>query len=135
MYLRDLWPSNEAVRKVVESVISAEMYRTRYANVFHGTREWQEIDASSSLTYTWDEGSTYVRSPPYFEGMTREVPDVIDDIRGARILAILGDSITTDHISPAGSIASNTPARIFLLVIRSDLGLQFIWRPAWKSSR
>ena len=114
VYLRDLWPSNEAVRKVVESVISAEMYRTRYANVFDGTREWQEIDASSSLTYTWDEGSTYVRSPPYFEGMTREVPDVIDDIRGARILAILGDSITTDHISPAGSIASNTPAADFL---------------------
>jgi len=115
VYLKDIWPSNEQIRDVVDSVISADMYRSRYADVFKGTKEWQAISTSGGLTYEWDEGSTYVRNPPYFAGMTREVPDTIADIDGARILALLGDSITTDHISPAGGIARDTPAADFLI--------------------
>jgi aconitate hydratase len=95
-------------------VISAEMFRSRYADVFKGTEEWQAISTSGGLTYDWNDGSTYVQNPPYFEGMTRDVPDGAADIVGARILALLGDSITTDHISPAGSIARDTPAADFL---------------------
>ena len=114
VYLKDLWPSNEAIRKVVDQVISAEMFRSRYANVFEGTKEWQAINTSGGLTYDWNDGSTYVQNPPYFEGMTREIPETASDITGARILALLGDSITTDHISPAGGIARDTPAADFL---------------------
>ena len=114
VYLRDLWPSNDDIRRVVDQVISADMFRSRYADVFKGTKEWQAIQTSGGLTYSWDDGSTYVQNPPYFEGMTREVPDVASNIEGARVLALLGDSITTDHISPAGSIARETPAANFL---------------------
>ena len=114
VYLRDLWPSNDDIRKVVDQVISADMFRSRYADVFKGTKEWQAIQTSGGLTYSWNDGSTYVQNPPYFEGMTREVPDVASNIEGARVLALLGDSITTDHISPAGSIARETPAANFL---------------------
>jgi len=114
VYLKDLWPSNEDIRKVVDQVISAEMFRSRYANVFEGTKEWQAINTSGGLTYDWNDGSTYVQNPPYFEGMTREIPETASDITGARILALLGDSITTDHISPAGGIARDTPAADFL---------------------
>jgi aconitate hydratase len=90
------------------------MYRARYANVFEGTKEWQAISTSGGLTYNWNDGSTYVQNPPYFEGITREVPETASDIKDARILALLGDSITTDHISPAGGIARDTPAADFL---------------------
>jgi len=114
VFLRDLWPSNENIRHVVDQVVSAEMYRARYANVFKGTKEWQAISTSGGLTYNWNDGSTYVQNPPYFEGITREVPETASDIRDARILALLGDSITTDHISPAGGIARDTPAADFL---------------------
>ena len=114
VYLKDLWPSNDDIRKVVDQVISAEMFRSRYANVFEGTKEWQAINTSGGLTYDWNDGSTYVQNPPYFEGMTREIPETASDISGARILALLGDSITTDHISPAGGIARDTPAADFL---------------------
>ena len=114
VYLRDLWPRNDDIRKVVDQVISADMFRSRYADVFKGTKEWQAIQTSGGLTYSWNDGSTYVQNPPYFEGMTREVPDVASNIEGARVLALLGDSITTDHISPAGSIARETPAANFL---------------------
>ena len=114
VFLRELWPSNDDIRKVVDQVISAEMYRTRYANVFKGTKEWQAISTSEGLTYSWDDSSTYVQNPPYFEGITRELPETTHDIEDARILALLGDSITTDHISPAGGIARDTPAADFL---------------------
>ncbi len=114
VYLADIWPSNAEIRKVVDAVISADMFRSRYADVFMGTEEWQAIHTSSGLTYGWDDGSTYVQNPPYFEGMTSDVPDSTGDIENARILALLGDSITTDHISPAGSIARDTPAADFL---------------------
>ena len=114
VYLRDLWPSNDAIRAVVDDVISADMFRSRYADVFNGTAEWQAIQTSGGMTYNWNDGSTYVQNPPYFEGMTREIPEAASNIEGARILALLGDSITTDHISPAGSIARDTPAANFL---------------------
>ncbi len=114
VYLADIWPTNEEIRAVVDDVISAEMFRSRYGNVFDGTAEWQAINTSGGLTYDWNSGSTYVQNPPYFEGMTREVPEGASDIENARILALLGDSITTDHISPAGSIARDTPAADFL---------------------
>ena len=114
VYLADLWPSNEDIRAVVDEVISAEMFRSRYADVFKGTPEWQAITTGTGMTYGWNSGSTYVQNPPYFEGMTREVPETASDVEGARILALLGDSITTDHISPAGSIARDTPAADFL---------------------
>lgn len=114
--LADLWPSNEDIRAVVESVIGPDMFASRYANVFEGTKEWQEISAKASETYDWDDGSTYVRNPPYFNGMTMEVDDSrIADITGARMLAKLGDSITTDHISPAGSINRDGPAAEYLI--------------------
>ncbi len=114
VFLRDLWPSNADIREVVDQSVSAEMYRARYANVFAGTKEWQAIRTSGGLTYNWNDGSTYVQNPPYFEGITREAPETASDIRDARILALLGDSITTDHISPAGGIARDTPAADFL---------------------
>jgi aconitate hydratase len=114
VFLGDLWPSNENIRKIVDQVVSAEMYRARYANVFKGTKEWQAIKTSGGLTYNWNDGSTYVQNPPYFEGITREVPETGSDIMNARILALLGDSITTDHISPAGGITRDTPAADFL---------------------
>jgi aconitate hydratase len=114
VYLRDIWPSNEAVRAVLDEVVSREMFQRRYADVFAGPAEWQAIAGSGGLTYDWDDGSTYVQNPPYFEGMTAAVPETGGDITGARVLALLGDSITTDHISPAGSIRRDSPAGDFL---------------------
>ena len=102
VYLRDLWPSNDDIRKVVDQVISAEMFRERYADVFKGTSEWQAIKTSTGLTFDWDDSSTYVQNPPYFQGMGME-PGTIENVEGAKVLAILGDMITTDHISPAGA--------------------------------
>ncbi len=114
VYLSDIWPSNEAVRAVLDEVVSREMFQRRYADVFAGPAEWQAIAGSGGLTYDWDDGSTYVQNPPYFEGMTAAVPETGGDITGARVLALLGDSITTDHISPAGSIRRDSPAGDFL---------------------
>ncbi len=114
VYLKDIWPSNNEIRAVVDKVVSAEMFRSRYADVFKGTKEWQSISTSSGLTYEWNDRSTYVQNPPYFDGMTSAVPDTEKNIQGARVLALLGDSITTDHISPAGVIARDTPAANFL---------------------
>ena len=114
--LADLWPSNDEIRAVVDQVVTPQMFASRYANVFDGTPEWQEIKAVPSQTYDWDDGSTYVRNPPYFAGMTMEVDDSrVRDITGARMLARLGDSITTDHISPAGSINRDGPAGEYLI--------------------
>ena len=113
VYLKDLWPSNEAIRKVVDQVISAEMFRSRYANVFEGTKEWQAINTSGGLTYDWNDGSTYVQNPPYFEGMTREIPETASDITGARILPFSVIDYNGSY-SPAGGIARDTPAADFL---------------------
>ena len=111
--LKDIWPSNHEVADVIMSVIDSEMFRTRYANVFDGDRKWRGITVEGSETYHWNPGSTYVQNPPYFEGISM-TPEAVEDIVDARPLAILGDSITTDHISPAGSIKADSPAGRYL---------------------
>ena len=113
VYLRDIWPSNAEVRDTVREVVTAEMFASRYGDVFSGDAAWQAITGAGGLTFDWDEDSTYVQHPPYFESMTAEPPGSADII-GARPLAILGDSITTDHISPAGGIATDSPAGGYL---------------------
>ncbi|HYB13046.1 MAG TPA: aconitate hydratase AcnA, partial [Myxococcota bacterium] len=114
VYLHELWPNGAEIRSTVRSALSPEMFRRRYADVFKGDEHWARIASPSGITFAWDPASTYVRLPPYFSGITRE-PVPVRDIRGARALALLGDSITTDHISPAGSIATESPAELYLL--------------------
>ncbi len=113
VYLRDIWPSPEEIAAAVQQV-STDMFSKEYAEVFAGTPEWQQIKVSEAATYDWDEGSTYIRLSPFFDDMEAE-PRPVEDIRGARILAMLGDSVTTDHISPAGSIKAESPAGRYLL--------------------
>jgi aconitate hydratase len=115
VFLRDIWPTTQEVNDTVHRVVTRSMFRERYGDVFKGPAQWQAIrvDADSD-TYRWNSGSTYVQNPPYFTGMTMEVGD-IKSVHGARILASLGDSITTDHISPAGSIKKASPAGDYLL--------------------
>jgi aconitate hydratase len=114
VYLRDIWPSNAEVEQVVRESLGREQFIRRYGEVFEGTREWKaiEVDASSDV-YHWNGGSTYVQNPPYFDGITM-TPAPITDITGARILAMFGDNITTDHISPAGNIKKASPAGDYL---------------------
>jgi aconitate hydratase len=110
VYLRDVWPTNKEIADTVASSLSREQFLRRYGEVFKGPKQWQAIQVDSgSKTYAWSDSSTYVKNPPYFEGITME-PKPVTDIKGARILAVLGDSITTDHISPAGSIRKASPA-------------------------
>jgi aconitate hydratase len=114
VFLKDIWPTNKEVQDTVHAVLTREMFLERYADVFKGPKQWQAIEvAGGTDTYAWPSGSTYVKNPPYFEGITME-PKPTGDITGARILAILGDSITTDHISPAGNIKKSAPAGVFL---------------------
>jgi len=114
VFLRDIWPSNKEINDIVHAVVTREMFLERYGDVFKGPKQWQEIEVTGGTdTYTWPAGSTYVKNPPYFDGITME-PTPVGDIKGARILAILGDSITTDHISPAGNIKKSGPAGVFL---------------------
>lgn len=113
VYLKDIWPSPEEIAEAVQ-LVSTDMFHKEYAEVFEGTPEWQQIKVSEAATYDWDEGSTYIRLSPFFDHMGK-VPDPIKDIKGARILAMLGDSVTTDHISPAGSIKAESPAGRYLL--------------------
>jgi aconitate hydratase len=113
VYLRDIWPSNEEVARVMTANIDDSMFRARYGDVYQGDAHWRTIDVTGSDTYTWRAGSTYIANPPYFEGMSM-TPEAIGDIVEAKPLAILGDSITTDHISPAGSIKADSPAGSFL---------------------
>jgi aconitate hydratase len=113
VYLKDIWPTNLEISDIISSVIDSEMYRSRYANVFLGDAKWQGIAVEGSDTYTWSAGSTYVQNPPYFEGMSM-TPAPVADIIEARPLAIFADSITTDHISPAGSIKADSPAGRYL---------------------
>ena len=113
VYLRDVWPTNAEIGDLVASSLSREQFLKRYGEVFKGGAQWQKIAVAESETYGWTDGSTYVKNPPYFDGITMEPPPVTD-VRGARILAVLGDSITTDHISPAGSISKSSPAGHYL---------------------
>ena len=113
VYLSDIWPTQEEIRDAVRSAVTREAFLARYSDVFSGDEQWRAIDAGGGETYRWDEASTYIRRPPYFDGMTLSPPPV-EDISGARILGLFGDSITTDHISPAGAIAAGSPAAKYL---------------------
>ena len=113
VFLKDIWPTSQEIHKFIAENISRELFVERYADVFNGDASWRAIDAAGGLTYAWDDQSTYVRNPPYFEGMNK-TPKPITDIEGARILGLFGDKITTDHISPAGSIKPASPAGAYL---------------------
>ena len=113
VYLKDIWPTNEEIADLVHSTVTREAFQRKYADVFKGDEKWQGVEVTDSETYDWPPSSTYIQNPPYFQGMSRE-PGVISDIDGARVLAILGDMITTDHISPAGSFKPTTPAGKYL---------------------
>ncbi len=114
VYLSDLWPSAKEIAEIVHSAVAAEMFTRDYADVFAGDDRWRELDVPPGDTFAWDPGSTYVRRPPYFDGMPAE-PEPVTDIHGARVLAKLGDSVTTDHISPAGAIKTESPAGEYLI--------------------
>jgi aconitate hydratase len=113
VYLRDIWPSPTEIAEIVRDAVAAEMFSRDYADVFEGDDRWRGLDVPSDDTFVWDEHSTYVRRPPYFDGMPDE-PEPVSDVHGARVLALLGDSVTTDHISPAGAIKNGSPAAIYL---------------------
>jgi aconitate hydratase len=114
VYLKDIWPSTHEVQDTVNANVSSDMFRKSYASVFQGDERWNSIDSPTGEMFAWDDDSTYIQNPPYFQGMTLDAPGV-QDIRGARCLARLGDSITTDHISPAGAIKEDSPAGRYLL--------------------
>jgi len=113
VFLKDIWPTNHEVRSTVEASLDADMFKARYAHVFKGDTQWQAIDVTGGRTYSFSSVSTYVQNPPYFEGLSM-TPKPLVDIVNARALAVFGDSITTDHISPAGSIKADSPAGIYL---------------------
>jgi len=114
VYLRDIWPSQRHIQETVAATVGSEMFAESYAEVFKGDERWNAIEVPEGSLYAWDEGSTYIKRPPYFDGMKPE-PAPIEDIEGARVLALLGDSITTDHISPAGAIKPESPAGRYLI--------------------
>ena len=114
VYLKDIWPSNEEIRSLIDAHVHSEMFRRRYAHVYQGDERWRQIDVKGGETYGWPATSTYIQNPPYFEGMSMQ-PRALTDIDGARALAVFGDSITTDHISPAGAIKPDSPAGRYLL--------------------
>jgi aconitate hydratase len=114
VYLKDIWPSNKEIADTIRANLTPEMYRKRYSAVFEGPSEWKQVKAPAGEVYQWRTNSTYVKYPTFFEGMTPE-PGAIEDVIGARPLLILGDSITTDHISPAGSIKRDGPAGNYLM--------------------
>jgi aconitate hydratase len=113
VFLRDVWPTQKEIDEAVRTSMTEEMYARSYGNVYQGSAAWQSMPVPTGKTYAWDAKSTYVQHPPYFEGMTKTPPPIVE-IRGARVLAHFGDSITTDHISPAGSIKKDSPAGLYL---------------------
>ena len=114
VYLRDIWPSQQEIHDILAASIDSNMFRSSYENVYSGDQRWKDMQVAEAGQFEWQEDSTYVRHPPYFDGMTHETPGFAD-IRGARVLALLGDSITTDHISPAGAIKADSPAGRYLI--------------------
>jgi aconitate hydratase len=113
VYLKDIWPSRDEIYETINSAISQEMFTKNYADVFKGDERWRNLPTPEGKTFEWNPDSTYVRKPPYFDGMPQE-PEPVTDVKGARVLAMLGDSVTTDHISPAGAIKKDTPAAQYL---------------------
>ncbi|WP_156851357.1 aconitate hydratase AcnA [Bartonella refiksaydamii] len=114
VYLRDIWPTSKEIQECIEKNVTRKIFAEKYADVFKGDENWQKVQVPTGATYSWDEQSTYVRNPPYFNDM-RKIPDALQDIKDARILGLFGDKITTDHISPAGSIKLDSPAGKYLL--------------------
>ena len=114
VFLADIWPSDQEVQELLKRSIDSQMFRDSYASVFKGDDNWTNIQVPAGKLYSWDLKSTYVKNPPYFEGMTM-TPPALTDVRGARVLALLGDSVTTDHISPAGNISKTSPAARYLI--------------------
>ncbi len=114
VFLKDIWPTTQEVAELVEKTVTREAFQSKYADVFKGDEKWQSVQTTDAETYDWPASSTYVQNPPYFQGMSKE-PGVITNIEGARVLALLGDMITTDHISPAGSFKETTPAGQYLI--------------------
>ena len=114
VYLSDLWPTQQEIARTTAAVVDSTMFRDSYANVYGGSQRWRDLSATSSDLFAWDEGSTYVRRPPYFDSMRAE-PAAVTEISNARVLAVLGDSVTTDHISPAGAIKADSPAGRYLI--------------------
>ena len=125
VYLKDIWPTNEEITEAIRQFVSPEMFRERYADVFTGTKAWQMVEVSGSELYAWNDNSTYIRKPPFFEGLTTGQQTIVPLI-GMQVLALFGDSVTTDHISPAGQIAPDSPAALYLL----DKGIE---RKGWNS--
>jgi aconitate hydratase len=114
VFLKDIWPSTHEIQDYIKKNVTRELFASKYADVFKGDKRWQGVKTSTGQTYSWNSGSTYVQNPPYFKGITK-TPVPVTDIKGARILALFGDKITTDHISPAGSIKAASPAGAYLL--------------------
>ncbi|MGY0798592.1 aconitate hydratase AcnA [Lysobacter sp. A286] len=114
VYLRDIWPTNQEIGDMIAATVGPELFAQNYADVFKGDARWNEIESPDGESFAWDEASTYIKNPPYFDGMTMDVA-AIDDLHGARVMGLFGDSITTDHISPAGAIKKDSPAGRFLL--------------------
>src|SRR4029078_11129451 len=113
VYLKDIWPSANEVNEVVSKAVKPAMFQQTYAVVFEGDERWRKLDVPLGQTYVWDSASTYIQEPPYFDGMSKS-PAKVTDIKAARVLAVLGDSVTTDHISPAGNIKKDGPAGKYL---------------------
>ena len=113
VFLKDIWPSLKEIKDVLSSSINSKMFSTNYNSVFKGDENWNSLDATRGEIFSWEKNSSYIKHPPYFDGMKLR-PDPLTEIRGARVLALLGDSVTTDHISPAGSIAKDSPAALYL---------------------
>jgi aconitate hydratase len=114
VFLKDIWPSDQEIRETIRTAVKPEQFRSQYANAMEGDTLWQQLQVSKGSTFQWDPKSTYVRKPPFFENLPKE-PGALKDITGARVLAVLGDSVTTDHISPAGNIAKTSPAAKYLM--------------------
>jgi aconitate hydratase len=114
VYLKDIWPTEQELQATMLRAVNADMYKKSYADVFAGDERWQQLQVADGNRFQWDSESTYVRAPTFLQGMTMDVPP-LNDVTGARVLALLGDSVTTDHISPAGSIKADTPAGRYLI--------------------
>ncbi|HEY4612434.1 MAG TPA: aconitase family protein, partial [Bacteroidota bacterium] len=114
VYLKDIWPSPQEVEDTIRACVKSEMFQKQYSNVFEGEKEWSSLPVPKGAQYVWDQNSTYIKAAPYFENLPRE-PKPLQNIHGARVLAVLGDSVTTDHISPAGSISQKSPAGKYLM--------------------
>src|SRR5690606_9307689 len=113
IYLNDIWPSMEEIKEEVNRVVNPEIFRKEYENVFSSNEKWNEIKTTDEPIFEWDEESTYIQNPPYFEGLSKE-PGKVEALNNLRVIGKFGDSVTTDHISPAGAIAKDMPAGLYL---------------------